>query len=67
MHQQVRHRVAVKHYSQYPLHRLDLCLVRALLQLILEILLGRQICSIVKLYEAVRIVDKGCHDGQNCR
>lgn len=64
VHQEGRHGVAVEHDGQDALHGLDLAIVGALLQLVLEIVDGGDIGGIVHVDQAVRVLEEGRHDGQ---
>lgn len=61
VHEEAGHGVAIQHDSQDLLHRLDLCLVRALLKLSLELLQGGLVGGIVLVDKAVRVVQEGRH------
>lgn len=56
VHEKAGHRVAIQHDGQDLLHRLDLGLIRALLELRLELLQRGLVGSIVLVDKAVRVV-----------
>lgn len=61
VHQKLRHGIAVEHDGENALHGLDLAFVGPLLQLVLEIDLGRDIGRIVLVDQAVRVLEEGRH------
>lgn len=63
VHEQVGHRVAVEHDGQDALHRLDLCLVTALLELRAQVREGGHVGRIVLVHQAVSILEEARHGG----
>ena len=61
MHKYLGHRIAVQHDRQYSFHRLHLGVIRALLELCLEILQRGLIRCIVLMDEGVGIFQEGTH------
>ena len=67
VHQDAGQRVAVEHDDKNATHRVLLRLVRALLQLVLQVVERRDVGRIVLVDEAVRPIEEGRHGGGVCR